>query len=47
MAKIKAKTKARVKKKSTPVKAGSSMSRNVGGILNAKVVATARKIKNG
>ena len=47
MAKIKAKTKTRVKRSQGPVKAGSSMSRNVGGIVNVKVVATSRKIKNG
>ena len=44
-ARITAKTKANVQHR--PVKAGQSMPRNVGGILNAKVVATARKIKNG
>ena len=47
MAKIKAKTKARANRSQAPVKAGSSMARNVGGIVNVKVVATARKIKNG
>lgn len=45
MAKVKigAKTKAKVK----PVKAGRTMPKNVGGILNVKVLATAKKIKNG
>ena len=47
MAKIKAKTKSRVRKSRNTLKAGSSMPRNVGGILNAKVVVTARKSKNG
>lgn len=41
----KGKTKASVKKK--PVKTGSTMPKNVGGILNVKVVATAKKVKNG
>lgn len=40
----KAKTGATVKKK-TPVKAGSTMPKNIGGIANAKVVATVKKIK--
>lgn len=43
MAKIKAKTTAKKK----PVKAGSSMPRNVGGIANVKVIAIAKKIKHG
>ena len=43
MAKVKAKEK--VKKK--PVKAGSSMPKNIGGALNAKLVATARKKYDG
>lgn len=42
MAKIKAKTIAKKK----PVKAGSSMPRNVGGALNAKLIATVRKKGN-
>lgn len=41
----KAKTSTSVKKK--PIKAGSTMPKNVGGILNVKVVATAKKVKNG
>lgn len=45
MAKATVKTKAKVKKK--PVKAGSSMRKNVGGIANAKVVAIVKEIKNG
>lgn len=43
MAKIKAKTIAKKK----PVKAGSSMPRNVGGNANIKVIAIAKKIKHG
>ena len=39
------KSKVSVKKK--PVKAGSSMPKNIGGALNAKLVATVKKIKNG
>lgn len=45
MAKATAKSKVSVKKK--PVKAGSSMPKNIGGALNAKLVATVKKIKNG
>jgi hypothetical protein len=45
MAKAKAKTIAKVKKK--PVKAGSSMPKNVGGIANAKVTITVKKLKDG
>lgn len=41
MAKASAKTTTKVKKK--PVKAGSSMPKNVGGIANAKVVAIVNK----
>lgn len=41
----KGKVKAKVTKK--PVKAGSSKPNNVGGIVNVKVVATAKKVKNG
>lgn len=47
MAKIKAKTKTRANRSKSPVKAGSSMARNVGGIVNVKVVATAKKVRNG
>lgn len=43
--KAKGKVKAKVSKK--PVKAGSTMPKNIGGVCNAKVVATARKLKNG
>lgn len=43
MAKVKA--KAKVKKK--PVKAGSSMPKNIGGALNAKLVATVKKKYDG
>lgn len=40
MAKIKAKAKAKVKRTSpVALKAGSSMPRNIGGYVNAKVVA--------
>lgn len=45
MGKVSVKTKTKAKKK--PVKAGSSMRKNVGGILNAKVVAIVKKIKDG
>lgn len=41
----KAKVKTRVNKR--PVKAGRTMPKNVGGIANAKVVATVKKAKNG
>lgn len=43
MAKVKA--KAQIKKR--PVKAGSSMPKNIGGALNAKLVATVRKKYDG
>ena len=47
MAKIKAKTISRVKRTSPiALKAGSAMPRNIGGAINARVVATVRK-KNG
>lgn len=39
--------KAKVKAKVKPVKAGRTMQKNVGGILNVKVLATAKKLKNG
>lgn len=42
---LKAKVSTSVKKK--PVKAGHTQPKNVGGILNHKVVATVKKIKNG
>lgn len=45
MAKATVKTTAKTKKK--PVKAGSSMRKNVGGVVNSKVVAIVKKIKNG
>ena len=45
MAKIKAKTRAKVKRTSPiALKAGSTMPRNIGGAINAKVVATVRRI---
>lgn len=45
MARATVKTKAKAKKK--PVKAGSSMQKNIGGIANAKIIATVKKIKDG
>lgn len=46
MAKVKGSIKAMVKRSSRPVvKAGRTMPKNVGGILNAKVAATVKKIK--
>ena len=45
MAKATAKVRSKVQKQ--VVKAGQNMPRNVGGILNAKVVVTANKLKNG
>ena len=42
---LKAKVSTSVKKK--PVKAGTSAPKNIGGILNHKVVATVKKVKNG
>ena len=48
MAVVKAKTKAKVKKKKPlAVKAGSTMPKNVGGVVNLKVVAIVNKYKNG
>ena len=47
MARGKVKTKAKVSANVRPVKAGRTMPKNVGGILNVKVLATAKKIKNG
>lgn len=44
-AKVKARTKANVKKK--PVKAGQSMPRNIGGAVNAKLVFSVKKKQNG
>lgn len=43
--KVKAKIKTSVTKK--PVKAGHTQPKNVGGILNHKVIATVKKVKNG
>lgn len=43
--KVKAKVKTSVKKK--PIKAGTKDPKNVGGILNYKVVAIVKKTKNG
>lgn len=45
MAQATAQVKSKVKKK--PVKAGSTAPKNVGGIVNAKVIATVKKLKNG
>ena len=45
MAKTTAQIRAKVKKK--PVKAGSTAPRNIGGAVNAKLVATVKKVKNG
>lgn len=46
MAKATAKTLAKVVRK--PVKAGSSMRKNVGGIINPKIIAVVKnKKKNG
>ena len=42
-AKVTARTIATVKK--TPIKAGRTMPKNIGGVANAKVVATVRKVK--
>lgn len=45
---IKGKTKANIKKKpNTILKAGQSMPRNIGGAINAKLVATVKKQRNG
>lgn len=43
----KARGKVKAKAKRKPVKAGRSEPMNIGGILNVKVVATAKKLKNG
>lgn len=43
MAKVKGKVKVAAKRK--PIRAGSTMPRNVGGILNAEVVAYVRQKK--
>ena len=43
MAKVKGKVKVVAKKK--PIRAGSTMPRNIGGILNAEVVAHVRRQK--
>ncbi len=43
--KVKGKIKAMVKKK--PIKAGHTAPKNIGGILNAKVVTTVKKAKDG
>lgn len=45
MAKASAHIKPKVAK--IPIKAGSKMPRNIGGILNAKVVITAKKTNHG
>jgi hypothetical protein len=44
MAKVKAKVVAKAKRK--PIKAGSTMPKNIGGAINAKLVATVNKNKN-
>lgn len=41
------KAKAKVKAKARPVKAGRTMPKNIGGVCNVKVVATAKKLRNG
>lgn len=41
MAKVKASIKSKIKRK--PIKAGSSMPKNIGGIVNARVVAYVKK----
>lgn len=43
----KARGKIKAKAKSKPVKAGRNEPMNIGGVLNVKVVATAKKLKNG
>lgn len=43
--KVVAKAKTRAKVKKAPVKASSTMPKNIGGFLNAKVVATVKKSK--
>lgn len=43
--KVKAKVKTSAKKK--PVKAGTKAPKNIGGILNHKVIAIVKKTKNG
>lgn len=45
MVKVKGKVKSSIKRK--PIKAGSTMPKNIGGVCNVKVVATAKKLKNG
>lgn len=45
MAKASVKVKKTIKKK--PVKAGSSMSKNIGGALTAKIIATKKKVHDG
>lgn len=47
-AKVKGKIVSKVRKsnKKSPVKAGSTMPRNVGGILNARVIANVKKKKD-
>jgi hypothetical protein len=45
MAKASAHVKSKVVKR--PVKAGAKMPRNIGGILNAKVVIAAKKTNHG
>ena len=45
MAKVKGRVKATTRRK--PVKAGSSADKHIGGILNYKVVAMAKKRRRG
>lgn len=44
MAKVKGRFKTSIKR--TPVKAGRTMPKNIGGVANAKIVATVKKIKS-
>jgi hypothetical protein len=46
MARGKVKGKVKVSVKKRPVKAGRTMPKNIGGIANAKIVATVEKIKS-
>ena len=47
MAKVKGSIKAKVKRTNKPVKAGTGDAKNVGGIVNYKVVAIVKKQKDG
>ena len=46
MVKVKGSIKAKVKRTNKPVKAGSEMPKNIGGAVNAKLVATVKKVKS-